>query len=415
MHCPDCRQPLARTRHPGDVQWACVACRRRLVADATLEVLLTDEAAAAFIAARQGAEKQGPRPCPSCRHRMAALALELPCARLVVDHCGRCRTTWFDRGEFERLPKEAAASDGAFAGDGVAVVRASPARDEHVLARADGRLAPDDEEFRRPLCWFTPLALTGMAVSFLGMIWATNPRRRWRRPGEPLAFHPISDWSWSTDSSWIAQLLDVPALLVHSGLLMTFVVAGAFALGGFALERRVGGWRTLLLALLANGVGRLLHLATFGPGEPIPSGGGAAVTAIVASLAVIAPWSSLGNVSQEIGEWGRGVLGPLLAMSPRTIRSTLPAPLPQRPPPPLVPADPPRGLARVPLRALLPAWLLADFTLGRLAIPLRDDILFQPTSAMQHVAGALLGLLFGGWWRAFTLRHPAAARRSADR
>ena len=407
MHCPDCRSPLVRTRHPGDVQWACVACRRRLVADATLEVLLTDEAAAAFVAARLGAERLGPRPCPSCRHRMAARASELPRARLVVDHCGRCRTTWFERGEFERLP-QATTGDGASAGESAdAVVRATPTRGERVLVRADGRIAPPDEEFAKPLALLTPIAMCFMLVSTFGLA-ASGGRRRWDIGREDRL--PISTWSWPADSSWWAQFLDVPAIWVHSGYLASLLSIAAFAIACRSVENRLGSLRALLLCVAANGFGRVLHLAAFGSDEPIPAGAGATITALLAALAVVAPWASLGNVGDDVADHWRKLVASLPNRYGRWRSKPPDDSLPDpRPSPP--DADAPRGLARVPLIALLPAWFALDLTLGRIPWPLRRDLVFQPTSAMQYVGGLLVGLLLGGWWRGFTLRHPAMVRR----
>jgi Zn-finger nucleic acid-binding protein/membrane associated rhomboid family serine protease len=410
MHCPDCRKPLVRTRHPGDVQWACVDCRRRLVADATLEVLLTEAAAAAFVAVRLGTERLGPRPCPSCRHRMAVRVIDLPRARLAVDHCGRCRTTWFDRGEFEQLP-QATTSDGAPSSDGSVIVRSTAARAERVLVRGDGKLAPADEEFAKPSALLTPIMMCAMFVSTFGLAYVA--RRRWRHPPEDRL--SITTWSWPADRSWWVQFLDVPALLVHSGIVTSLLALAAFSFACLALERRLGVLRTLLLCVAANGFGRVLHLSAFGSDRPIPAGAGATITALVAALAVVAPWASLGNVADELGGYWRLLLDSMPRRYGREPWSLPPSSLPEprtAPPPPL---DAPRGLARVPLIALLPAWLALDLTLGRISVPLRSDLLFQPTSSMQHVGGLMVGLLFGGWWRGFTLRHPATLRRGADR
>lgn len=383
-----------RTRHPGDVQWACVDCRRRLVADATLEVLLTEEAATAFVAARLGAERLGPRPCPSCRHRMAERAIGLPRARLVVDHCGRCRTTWFDRGEFEQLP-QATTAVGASAG-------------EHVLVRADGKLAPPDAEFAKPTALFTPIAMCFMLVSTFGLGFVS--RRRWSRlpPEDRLQ---ISTWSWPADHPWWAQLLDVPAMWVHSGLVASLLALAAFSFASLAVERRLGGLRALLLCVAANGFGRVLHLSAFGADAPIPAGAGATISALLAALVVVAPWASLGNVADELLRYWRLLLDSMPRRYGRGpwIPPASSLPEPRTDPPP----DRPRGLARVPLIALLPAWFALDLTLGRISVPLRSDLVFQPTSPMQYVGGVMIGLLFGGWWRGFTLRHPATLRRES--
>ncbi len=277
MRCPKCQEPLARTRHPGDVQWACVHCGGRLAGRSALDLRLDAEASASFMLARRSGVIAGRR-CPSCRHSLLRMPLELRETRFHVEECERCRLLWFDRGEFEQLPLEGSAAPNL----GPPVV----AFGERIALSIGLPLLPDEEFLRAPACVTVALGATFVIAAPLAAL-----------------LHELREWLLAPTVAPWRELLDAPSLLLPPSLFEGLLCLWFLLVFGGALERRIGSLRFGALLLAANGVGRGWQAALQPAGSVVAPGLAAAGSGILAALAFIAPWERLLLQPFGVGRW----------------------------------------------------------------------------------------------------------------
>ncbi|MBL8843228.1 MAG: rhomboid family intramembrane serine protease [Planctomycetes bacterium] len=385
MLCPDCHEPLARTRHPGDVQWACTRCGSRMATRAALELRLDAEALAAWhVGRKQGVVAR--RRCPSCYRPFLRFPLQLRERRFELDECERCRVAWFDRGEFERLPV-----DVAIAYEERAAERASalaPLRTiERVALQIGLPLLPDEEFVAARANVTVALAASSLLAPLLAAL-----------------FPEVRGWLLAPTVAPWRELFDLPSLLPPTSLLEGLLLFWFLLLFGSALEQRIGSLRFGLLLIAANGIGRAWQAAMQPAGSALAPGFAAAVSGLLAALAVVAPWARLLLLPSGVDHWRWFVKLPVeavLLVGERVVefvRSFF-SHLDDSFDGPSAAADGSDERAREPWRltalfALPIAWasLLVLLALDDFGWP---ELAARPAAPWLHVGGALVGLLFG--------------------
>lgn len=399
MHCPECHEPLARTRHPGDVQWACTRCGSRMATRAALELRLDAEALAAWhVGRKRGVVAR--RRCPSCRRPFLRFPLQLRVQRFELDECERCRLAWFDRGELERLPVDAAASSRVAAlshvADSPSDSAAAPTEAlaplrliERVALQVGLPLLPDEEFVAARANVTVAIAVTTIVAPLLALLF---PEVR-----ASLLAPTVAPWR---------ELFDLPALLLPPSLLDGLLFLWFLLVFGGALERRIGSLRFCLVMIAANSAGRAWQAALQPADSVVAPGLAAAVNGLLAALAVIAPWERLLLRPAGAGHWRWVAKLPVdlaLHFFERLfgfVRSLVDELFDG-------PRDEPAerdDIAREPwqltaLFALPIAWALS-FVLMLLDVAAWPELAELPPAPWLHLGGALVGLLFGLHFRA---------------
>lgn len=100
--CPDCSTPLERRADDEGVFWRCPRCGGRAVGLGPLKTACDVTLVARLWAAAHGSVPDG-RPCPGCGDPMRKVTI--PNAQLpTVDVCRVCQLVWFDPNEYEAFP-----------------------------------------------------------------------------------------------------------------------------------------------------------------------------------------------------------------------------------------------------------------------------------------------------------------------
>ena len=103
--CPQCRSHLVRARSPLGIMYVCPRCQGRAVSIAVLRRTWPRQLSQRlWLQVKSGGGAPG-KPCPSCQKTMVEVVPPAEDVRVALDVCPRCQFIWFDRREFEQLPK----------------------------------------------------------------------------------------------------------------------------------------------------------------------------------------------------------------------------------------------------------------------------------------------------------------------
>ena len=97
--CPNCSRALMRMQSAAGIYWACESCGGRTVAVPVLRKVVGEKPITRLWADARSAPR-GDKRCPTCRHRM----FETVEGGLRLDVCKVCQFVWFDAQEFEQMP-----------------------------------------------------------------------------------------------------------------------------------------------------------------------------------------------------------------------------------------------------------------------------------------------------------------------
>lgn len=101
MKCPECAESLIVLEFEGVEIDHCLSCGGAWLDAGELGLILSGRPDDGLATAWIDAGRNGSRPCPLCRDRMAVAAL--PGSGVEVDVCRRRHGLWLDRGELQRI------------------------------------------------------------------------------------------------------------------------------------------------------------------------------------------------------------------------------------------------------------------------------------------------------------------------
>ncbi|MHC4302000.1 MAG: TFIIB-type zinc ribbon-containing protein [Planctomycetota bacterium] len=87
--------------------WVCRSCRGRAIAVEVLRKVVPKPVIYNLWQTARSGKHGGDRPCPSCLRPMTEIPLVADGLSEQIDVCTGCHLIWFDRGEFEALPRTA--------------------------------------------------------------------------------------------------------------------------------------------------------------------------------------------------------------------------------------------------------------------------------------------------------------------
>ena len=101
LPCPACRRDLVRASAGALDHWACPGCGGRAVTIRRLGGIVPPEFLDRVREATAGEGWRVDRRCPLCTMHMVGRRVTHGGHEYALDHCGRCRLLWFDKGEHE--------------------------------------------------------------------------------------------------------------------------------------------------------------------------------------------------------------------------------------------------------------------------------------------------------------------------
>ena len=291
LQCPRCARRLARSTTPAGFVWVCPGCGGRASA---LPVLRRLVEAATIDALWQSARATDARgcPCPSC----GKPTREVDCdgregEKVALDVCLSCGVLWFDRAEFERLPRLPAT---------VVEPPLSP-RAAKALRRLERPLEkPSGPEER----WKIIPGLLGMPVEIAGHAIARLPWATWTLL-VLLGLAGLVEWLNPAQACELfcfrtslplarIALTSVTSFFLHADLV--HLVGNAYFLWVFGdnVEGFLGRWRYLLLLLIATVAGAVGHALS--PDAHLPAmGASGGISGVVVFYALEFPKIRLGQ------------------------------------------------------------------------------------------------------------------------
>ncbi|MHC4567639.1 MAG: rhomboid family intramembrane serine protease [Planctomycetota bacterium] len=245
----------------------------------------------------------GIRKCPSCYHPMAEVPIDAGGLTEQVDVCTSCQFVWFDRGEFENLPKEASQN---------VEVESLPYEAREVLAKVHleairkeqmgGQVLEDGPDY----WWQFLVAIFGVPIV---------------HNYTPLRHRPIATWSLAAIiaavgiisfrdvESVVANWALIPAeasryfgltlftsFFLHAGVLHLFGNLAFLIVFGRNTEDYLGRGRYLLLISAAVIGGASAHILS-SPGSTIPCiGASGGISGVMAYYCLRFPKTRIGFV-----------------------------------------------------------------------------------------------------------------------
>lgn len=300
--CPTCQMNLIRRTSKLGFFWVCRTCRGRAIAVEVLRKVIPRKVLNSLWQTARSQQNSGDRQCPGCSRPMTEVALVAGSLSEQVDVCTQCYFVWFDRGEFENLPKEANQSIGTKslpyeATEVLAKVRLEALRKEQEYDELVEQSGPDH-------WWQAFLGVFGVPI-----VYNDAPRRH----------RPIVTWSlaviiaavsiaafrdldsvileWALIPGWASRrfgLTLVTSFFLHAGPVHLLVnLAFLIVFGGYT-EDFLGKGQYLLLIAAAAIAGASAHILTsFGSAVPcIGASGG--ISGIMAYYCLRFPKTSIG-------------------------------------------------------------------------------------------------------------------------
>ncbi|MHC4168234.1 MAG: rhomboid family intramembrane serine protease [Planctomycetota bacterium] len=108
IFCPSCETTLTRRTSRLGFFWVCRSCHGRAFTVQTIRKVIPREMLNNLWQTARSGQHAGSRKCPSCWRPMAEIPLDAGGLAEKIDVCTGCHFIWFDRGEFEALPKTGA-------------------------------------------------------------------------------------------------------------------------------------------------------------------------------------------------------------------------------------------------------------------------------------------------------------------
>lgn len=103
--CPNCQIGLKTIKSQRGVYWECPSCGGRSATIALLRKIVPRELVNTFWQDVRQGTRPLKRDCPACMNPMSEVAVPGDNGDHLIDVCVRCQFVWFDRDEFEDLPK----------------------------------------------------------------------------------------------------------------------------------------------------------------------------------------------------------------------------------------------------------------------------------------------------------------------
>jgi len=108
IFCPRCETNLTKRTSRFGFFWVCRSCHGRAFTLQTIRKVIPKEVLNNLWQAARSGQYAGSRKCPSCWRPMAEVPIDAGGLTEQIDVCTGCHFVWFDRGEFEALPKTGA-------------------------------------------------------------------------------------------------------------------------------------------------------------------------------------------------------------------------------------------------------------------------------------------------------------------
>ena len=105
LFCPSCKTTLSKRKSKLGFFWVCRSCRGRAITVEVLRKVIPRAVLNNLWQAARSTQHSGDRQCPSCLRPMTGIPLHTRGLTEQIDVCTGCHFVWFDRGEFEALPK----------------------------------------------------------------------------------------------------------------------------------------------------------------------------------------------------------------------------------------------------------------------------------------------------------------------
>ena len=105
IFCPSCETTLSKRTSRLGFFWVCRSCRGRAISVEVLRKVMPRSVLNSLWQTARLTQPGGDRQCPSCLRPMTQIPLDTGGPTEQIDVCRGCRFVWFDRGEFEALPK----------------------------------------------------------------------------------------------------------------------------------------------------------------------------------------------------------------------------------------------------------------------------------------------------------------------
>lgn len=105
LTCPSCKTTLAKRTSRIGFFWVCRSCRGRAITIEILRKAVPKPVLNRMWQMARSGRYGGKRKCPSCLRSMKEIPLGVGVPSYRIDVCTGCHFIWFDRGEFEGLPK----------------------------------------------------------------------------------------------------------------------------------------------------------------------------------------------------------------------------------------------------------------------------------------------------------------------
>ena len=105
LTCPSCKTTLTRRTSRLGFFWACRSCHGRAITIEVLRKAVPKPVLNRLWQMARSGRYGGDRQCPSCMRSMKEIPLGIGSPSHLIDVCTACHFVWFDRGEFEALPK----------------------------------------------------------------------------------------------------------------------------------------------------------------------------------------------------------------------------------------------------------------------------------------------------------------------
>jgi Zn-finger nucleic acid-binding protein len=103
--CPRCQSELTSTKSGFGLFWVCPSCKGRAITFELIRKLVPNEFTKELWVQTVAGQYPQKRKCPSCSQLMAEVPITINDNETSYDTCKRCHIIWFDKNEYEQLPK----------------------------------------------------------------------------------------------------------------------------------------------------------------------------------------------------------------------------------------------------------------------------------------------------------------------
>ena len=301
--CPTCQLPLNKTRSKIGLFWYCPSCQGRAVSIELIRKVIPPAVVNALWQCARTGKYPRKRPCPVCTHHMSEIPITSEEKTEYLDVCPPCHFTWFDTGEYERLPKTRQEKP-----------KPDNLTDQQIETIALAKLATlnqrmKDEELgdSSPDNWWEVIpAVFGMPVEHDNKELQHRPIATWLLSAiiacvSLIAFlnlePAVKNWGLvPADFLRHYGLTFVSSFFLHGGILHLVSNLYFLLVFGDNVEDVLGKGRFLLLLLAAAMVGNVAHILA-GPSSTIPCiGASGGISAVIAYYALRFPRAQLGLI-----------------------------------------------------------------------------------------------------------------------